>query len=97
MQRVELLRRALLAKEISHDSQPVATSSSGPEFRSFSPMVSQSVPHAGSSVFLTEDDLPPSNQLEVPQIVVSDTMLLDPTGVDEHSIFLASHVANVLL
>jgi hypothetical protein len=31
-------------------------------------------------VFLTEDELPPSNQLEVPQIVVSDTMLLGPTG-----------------
>jgi hypothetical protein len=40
----------------------------------------QSVPPAGSSVFLTEDDLPPSNQLEVPQTMVSDTMLLGPTG-----------------
>ena len=71
----------LLAKEIVHDSQPVATSSIGLGFRSFSsPMALQSVLPAGSSVFLTEDDLPPSNQLEVPQIVVSDTMLLGPTG-----------------
>ena len=31
-------------------------------------------------MFLTEDDLPPSNQLEVPQIVVSDTMLSGPSG-----------------
>ena len=78
---MELLQRALLAKEIIHDSQPVATSSTGLGFRSFSPIASQqSIPPASSSVFLTEDDLPPSNQLEVPQIVVSDTMLLDPTG-----------------
>ena len=34
---------ALLAKEITHDSQPVVTSSTGLEFRSFSPMASQSV------------------------------------------------------
>ena len=61
---------ALLAKKITHDSQPVATSSTGLGFRSFSPIASQSVPQAGSSVFLTKDDLPPRNQLEVPQIVV---------------------------
>ena len=71
----------LLAKEIVHDSQPVATSSIGLGFRSFSPMASQSIPPASSSVFLTEDDLPPSSQLEVPQIVVSDTMLMSgPPG-----------------
>ena len=29
---------ALLAKEITHDSQPVVTSSTGLEFRSFSPI-----------------------------------------------------------
>ena len=73
---------ALLAKEIIHDSQPVATSSTGLRFRSFSPIIAlQSlVPQVGSSVFLTEDDLPPSNQIEVPQIVVADTMLLSPSG-----------------
>jgi hypothetical protein len=50
---------ALLAKEIVHDSQPVVTTSNiGLGFRSFSPMASQSVPPAGSSVFLIEDDLP---------------------------------------
>ena len=70
----------LLAKEIVRDSQPVATSSIGLGFRSFSRIASQSVPPASSSVFLTEDDLPPSNQLEVPQIVVSDTMLPGPPG-----------------
>ena len=31
-------------------------------------------------MFLTEDELPPSNQLEVPQTMVFDTMLLGPTG-----------------
>ena len=71
---------ALFAKEIIHDSQPVAISSTGLGFRSFSPIASQSIPPASSSVFLTEDDLPPSNQLEVPQIVVSDTMLPSPPG-----------------
>ena len=70
---------ALLAKEMIHYSQPVATST-GLGFRSFSPMASQSVPHASSSVFLTEVDVPPSKQLEVQQIVVSDTMLLGPPG-----------------
>ena len=64
---------ALLAKEINKDAQPVATSSIGLGFRSFSP---QSIPPAASSnLFLSEDDLPPSNQLEVPQIVIPDTML----------------------
>ena len=32
-------------------------------------------------MFLTEDELPPSNQLEVPQIVVADTMLPGTPGV----------------
>ena len=41
---------ALLAKEITHDSHPVATSSTGLGFRSFSPMASQSVPHAPAAV-----------------------------------------------
>jgi hypothetical protein len=60
---------ALLAKEILPIPQPVATSSSGLGFRSFSPVVSNSIPPASSSLFLTEDDLPPSNQLDVSQIV----------------------------
>ncbi len=60
---------ALLAKEIVQDAQPVATSSSSLGFRSFSPVASQSIPPASSSLFLAEDDLPPSNQLEVVQIV----------------------------
>jgi hypothetical protein len=72
---------ALLAKKIVHDSRRVATSGIGLGFRSFSPMASQSVPPVSSSMFLTEDDLSHSNQLEVPQIVVADTMLLGPTSV----------------
>ena len=60
---------ALLAKEIIPNPQPVATSSAGLGFRSFSPVVSQSIPPASSSLFLAEDDLPPSNKLEVSQIV----------------------------
>ncbi len=58
-------------------------------------------------MFLTEDEVPPSNQLEVQQIVVSDTMLLGPPGgmqlpevvhaANDHSIFPASYVANILL
>ena len=71
---------ALLAKEINQDAQPVATSSIGLGFRSFSPIASQSVPPASSSLFLSEDDLPPSNQLEVPQIVITDTILPDSSG-----------------
>ena len=71
---------AFLAKEIVPDAPPVATSSIGLGFRSFSPITSQSVPPANRSVFLSEDDLPQSNQLEVQQIVVSDTMLPGPSG-----------------
>ncbi len=58
---------------------PVATSSSGLGFRSFSPVASNSVPPASSSLFLTEDDLPPSNQLEVSQ-TVPETMLPSNPG-----------------
>ena len=48
----------------------MATSSSSLGFRPFSPVASQSVPPASSSsLFLAEDDLPPSNQLEVGEIV----------------------------
>ena len=65
---------ALLAKEIIPNPQPVATSNSGLGFRSFSPMASQSISPASSSLFLSEDDLPLSNQLEVSQIV-PETML----------------------
>ena len=53
---------------------PVATSSAGLGFRSFSPVASNAVPPASSSLFLTEDDLPPSNRLEISQIV-PNTML----------------------
>jgi hypothetical protein len=70
---------ALLAKEIIPKPQPIATSSSGLGFRSFSPVVSQSIPSASSSLFLAEDDLPPSNQLEVSQIV-QETMLPSRPG-----------------
>ncbi len=42
-------------------------------------MASNSVPPASSSLFLTEDDLPPSNQLEVSQIV-PETMLPSQPG-----------------
>jgi hypothetical protein len=66
---------AFLVKEINQDAQLVATSCIGLGFRSFSPIASQSVPPASSSLFLSEDDLPPRNQLEVPQIVITDTML----------------------
>ena len=50
---------ALLAKEILPDPQPVATSSSWLGFRSFSPVASNSIPPASSSLFLADDDLPP--------------------------------------
>jgi hypothetical protein len=56
---------ALLAKDVLPIPTPVATSSSGLGFRSFSPVATNSIPPASSSLFLTEDDLPPSNQLEV--------------------------------
>jgi hypothetical protein len=70
---------ALLAKEILPNPTPVATSSSGLGFRSFSPVASNSIPSASSSLFLTEDDLPPSNQLDVSQIV-PETMLPSQPG-----------------
>ena len=63
---------ALLAKEVLPIPKPVATSSSGLGFRSFSPVASNSVPPA-------EDDLPPSNQLEVSQIV-PETILPSQPG-----------------
>ena len=58
---------------------PVAPSSAGLGFRSFSPVASNAVPPASSSLFLTEDGLPPSNQLEVSQIVPT-TMLPSQPG-----------------
>ncbi len=70
---------ALLAKEILPNPPPVATSSSELEFRSFSLVASNSIPPASSSLFLTEDDLPPSNQLEISQIV-PETMLPSRPG-----------------
>ena len=41
---------------------------------------SQSVPNAAISVFLTEDDVPSSNQLEAQQLVVHDTKSLVQPG-----------------
>jgi len=104
---------ALLAKKINKDAQPVATSSIGLGFRSFSPIASQSIPPASSNLFLSEGDLPPSNQLaegyanrdprydvagflERYAIVGSD-VTTTVHDASEHRIFLASHVANVLL
>ena len=63
---------ALLAKDsATHGSQLVATSS-------FSPI--SSVPNTASIVFLTEDDVPPSNQLEAQKLVVHGTTSLVPPG-----------------
>ena len=70
---------ALLAKEVPSMPVPVATSSAGLGFRSFSPVASNAVPPASSSLFLTEDGLPPSNQLEISQIV-PNTMLPSQPG-----------------
>ena len=100
---------ALLAKEVSSIPVPVATSSSGLGFRSFSPVASNAVPPTSSSLFLTEDDLPPSNQLGVAQIV-PETMLPSHRSNDfarghaaandsanEYSVFIAAQVASLLL
>jgi hypothetical protein len=70
---------ALLAKEVPSMPVPVATSSAGLGFRSFSPVASNAIPPASSSLFLTEEDLPPSNQLEISQIV-PNTMLPSQPG-----------------
>jgi hypothetical protein len=70
---------ALLAKEGIPNPRPVATSSSRLGFRSFLSEASQSISPASSSLFLSEDDLPPSNQLEVSQIV-PETMLPSRPG-----------------
>ena len=87
---------ALLAKEILPNHPPVGTSSrTGLEFRSFSPVASNSIPPASSSLFLAEDDLPPSNQLEVSQIVPETMLPSRPAEytASEYGIFLAAHVA----
>ncbi len=55
------------------------TSSAGLGFRSFSPVATNAVLPASSSLFLTDDDLPPSNQLEISQIV-PNTMLPSQPG-----------------
>ena len=61
---------ALLAREPIQDPRPMAASSSSLGFCPFSPVASQSVPPASSSsLFLAEDDLPPSNLLEVRKLV----------------------------
>ena len=70
---------ALLTKEILPNPLPVATSSSGLGIRSFSPVASNSIPPASRSLFLAEDDLPPSNQLEVSEIV-PETILTSRPG-----------------
>jgi hypothetical protein len=104
MRRVELQRHLLLAKRsATHGSQLVATSF-------FSPI--SSVPNTASSVFLKEDDVPPSNQLEAQKLVVHGTTSLVPPGgltttaggsvtvvrvADGDGIFPALHVANILL
>jgi hypothetical protein len=69
MRRVELLRRFSQEKLFKMLGQ-LQPSSSSLGFCPFSPVASQSVPPASSSsLFLAEDDLPPSNQLEVGQLV----------------------------
>ena len=92
----------LLRRFSQKNPQPVATSISGLGLRSFLPVASQSIPPASSSLFLSEDDLPPSNQIEVSQIVLK-TMLPSRPGArgdaaaeytaSEYGIFLAAHVA----
>jgi hypothetical protein len=77
MRRVELLRR--FSQKKSFTTLRRLTSSSWLGFRSFSPVASQSILPASSSLFLAEDDLPPSNQLEILQIV-PETMLPDLPG-----------------
>ena len=74
MRRVELLRRFLQNKTfpILSRLRPAAQGWN-------SPVASQSIPPASSSLFLSEDDLPPSNQLEVSQIV-PETMLPSRPG-----------------
>ena len=47
-------------RAIISGASPVATNA-GLGFLSFSPLPSQSAPEASSSVFLTEDEVPPSN------------------------------------
>ena len=85
--------------------------SAGLGFRSFSPILSQSVPNASSSVFLKEDDVPPSNQRgsAARGFRVCDfagaTEGTTATGggitavriADGDSIFPATHVATILL
>ena len=55
----------------------------GMGFRTFPPIPSQSAPEASSSVFLTEDDIRPSNQLGAQQLVVPKYMstLAQPEGL----------------
>ena len=70
-------------------------------------MALQSVPHAGSSVFLTEDDLPPSGSanhslrydvaVSPGRNATAGSRVTNVHAASEHSIFLASHVANILL
>ena len=50
------------------------------DFAPFSPISSQLVPNAASSVFITEDDVPPCNQLEAHQQLVV-TSLVHPGGL----------------
>ncbi len=80
MRCVELLRRRFSRKR----SFPILrrlrrAASSGLGFRSFSPVASNSIPPSSRSLFLTEDDLPPRNQLDVSQIV-PETMLPSHPG-----------------
>ena len=74
----------LLAKDsLICDTPPVATNA-GLGFRSFFSIPSQSAPEASSSIFLTEDDVPPSNQLRAQQLVVVPeytNALVQPEGL----------------
>ena len=91
---------ALLAKEITHYSQPVATSSTGLGFRSFSPMASQSVPHAPAAVEVPQINCGPRRHDVAGSYrrnAATGSKVTAIHAANEHSIFLASHAANVLL
>ena len=74
MRRVELLSAVLLAKEIVQDAQPVAISSIRLGFRS------RFLLPAAVCFYPRMTCPPPSNQLEIPQIVGADTMLPGSSG-----------------
>ena len=73
----------LLAKDSAIRGTPPVATNAGLGFRSFSSIPSQSASEASSSVFLTEDDVPPSNQLGAQQLVVPEytNALVQPEGL----------------